>query len=92
MLNLDKSCAYIAGVSEDVKKEILECLNMGEGQFPFRYLRIPLHSKKLNSLECNLLVDKIVSKFKHWSSRFLSYDGKIELIRSVIGGITSFWA
>ena len=65
---------------------------MEEGDFPFRYLGVPLHSKKLNSRDCRPLVDKIIGRVKFWSSRLLSYAGRIQLVRSVIGGMKNFWA
>lgn len=65
---------------------------MGQGYFLFCYLRIPLYSTKLSLVECKTLVDKITMCVKHWANRHLSYAGKLELIKMLIGGITNFWA
>nr|QIA97952.1 hypothetical protein AP_R.00g000480-v1.0.a3 [Amaranthus palmeri] len=90
--NNSKSNVYISGVDDQCKMTILSYLQMEEGSFPFRYLGVPLHSKKLNSRDCRPLVDKIVGRIGYWSSKLLSYAGRIQLVRSVIRGIQNFWA
>lgn len=90
--NCGKSNVYLAGVDMGTKRLILIELNMIEGVLPFRYLGVPLHSKKLSFVDCRSLVEKITSKLGHWSTKFLSYGGRLELIRSVVAGISNFWA
>ena len=57
-----KSNVYVSGIDNQKKERILKYLHMEEGSFPFRYLGVPLHSKKLNSRDCRPLVDKIVGR------------------------------
>lgn len=45
--NASKSCLYFSGLCEDIKHEILGFTSMSEGFFPFRYLGVPLHARKL---------------------------------------------
>lgn len=65
---------------------------MAKGELPFRYLGISLHSKKLGSSYCGLLVDKMTTRIKGWVVRWLSYGGRLELIKSVLFGVRNFWA
>lgn len=58
---------------------------------PFRYLGIPLSSKKLNIKHYQVLIDKIVSRITHWSAFLLSYAGRVQLIKSVIFATVNFW-
>lgn len=51
---------YLTGVSGGLKNEILEVLGMVGGHFPFRYLRMPLHTKSLSHMECNVLIYRII--------------------------------
>ena len=90
--NTRKSNIFMAGVDQHHKDQIKQSLQMDEGILPFRYLGVPLHSKKLNARECRPLVDKIVGRINCWSSRLLSYAGRLQLVRSVIGGVKNFWA
>lgn len=60
---------------------------MESGESPFRYLRVSLHSKKPNALDCRNLVEKITAKIKTWSAKLLSYARRVELVGSVIRGL-----
>lgn len=85
--NCRKSNVYMAGVDGDTKAQILNELNMREGEIPFKYLGIPLHSRKLTFLECRGLINRMTSRFQVWSAMLLSYGGRVELVRSVLLGI-----
>ena len=90
--NPSKSNIFLSGVDHHLKDQLVQLLHMEEGVLPFRYLGVPLHSRKLNARDCRLLVDKIVGRINFWSSCLLSYAGRIQLVRSVIGGMKNFWA
>lgn len=87
-----KSCIYFGGVKEDVKHEILNVTGMKEGMLPFKYLGVPLSSQKLSVMQCKPLVQKILAKINCWATKFLSYAGRLQLIKSVIFGIQVFWS
>lgn len=89
--NTSKSCLYVVGIDDHILQEIRRDTGMNEGSFPFCYLGIPLHSRKLNSVDCKSLVDQIIGKIRQWSVCFLSYAGRLKLIKSVIAGMTNFW-
>lgn len=36
-------------------------------------------------------MDKITTKLTSWTSKFLSYDGRLQLLQTVIEGIHLFW-
>jgi len=61
------------------------------GDFPFRYLGVPLLSSRLNVCHYAPLLFKITGLIQGWSKKSLSYAGKFELIRAVIQGIVNFW-
>ncbi|XP_047270331.1 uncharacterized protein LOC107874342 [Capsicum annuum] len=90
--NLDKSPLYVAGVSQEVKSEILHLLGYAEGTLPFKYLGVPLATKKLNISQCLPLDEKITAKITYWSARMFSYVGKVHLIKAVLFGMQLYWA
>lgn len=47
-MNPSKVKAYFGNVTENVKQDILRVTSFVEGPLPFKYLRIPLTSKRLN--------------------------------------------
>lgn len=64
---------------------------MCEGELPFKYLGVPLSAQKLNVLQYQPLIQKILSKLDNWAAKLLSYAGRLQLIKSVIGGIQLYW-
>lgn len=90
-VNLQKLNVYFSSVEERVKEEILNITEFECGSIPFRYLGIPLSSKKPNTCDYSRLVDAIRTKISAWPRHTLSYAGKLELIRSVIQGIECYW-
>ncbi|XP_060183587.1 uncharacterized protein LOC132613540 [Lycium barbarum] len=62
--NTEKSSIYMSGVNDQLKQEILTHLGYCEGTLPFKYLGVPLSSKKLTMAECMPLVEKITDRVK----------------------------
>ena len=48
-------------------------------------------TKKLTSKDCEPLVDRILARIKSWSSKLLSYAGRLQLIQSVLFCVQYFW-
>lgn len=82
--NLSKSCSYFAGVSDPVKRAVLEQLNMNVGLLSCRYLGFPCFLANLAgwTLECKCSVDKISRKLNRWTTKLLYC--AMELIRSMM--------
>ncbi|XP_075074555.1 uncharacterized protein LOC142162138 [Nicotiana tabacum] len=90
--NADKSSMYIAGVPQHIKELLLDLTGFIEGYIPFKYLGVPLSATKLNIHQCLSLVERITEKINCWLARMLSYSGRIQLIKSVLFGIQTYWA
>lgn len=89
--NLDKSSIYFGGISEYDQGLILEVLPVVRDSLPFKYLGVPLTSKKLTVHQCKPLVDRVLAKVHSWEARMLSYAGRVQLIKSVLFGVQSYW-
>ncbi|XP_019248326.1 PREDICTED: uncharacterized protein LOC109227583 [Nicotiana attenuata] len=89
--NQGKSCIYFGGVPEHVQQQILASLGFSLGELPFRYLGVPLSAKRLSVNQCQPLLDIILAKVQSWTTRFLSYAGRLQMIISVLLSIQSFW-
>ena len=90
-ISTNKSSIYSAGVDQDVLSDIQQLTGFSLGCFPFRYLGVPLLSSRLNVWNYAPQLSHITSLIQGWSSKTLSYAGKVELIRAVIQGIANFW-
>lgn len=60
--NNDKSFLYITGVSKQTKQVIVNALGLNLGTLPYKYLGVPLVTKKLHINAYLLLIDKITTK------------------------------
>lgn len=90
VVNSSKCKVYFGGVDNDTKQKILSLSTFGEGSLPVRYLGVPLSSKKLNVSHYLPLIDKIMARVKHWTSKLLSIAGRIQLVRSTGAAIIQF--
>lgn len=87
-----KSNIYFGGVTEAVKQEILSVSGTREGQLPFKYLGVPLSSQMTSVMQCQPLVRNMMQKINCWATKFLSYAGRVQLIKSVLFGIQTYWS
>lgn len=79
--NLEKSS--VGGLCEAEKARMQEILGIPIGAFPIRYLGVPLTYKKLTIQQCKPLVERVTSKMRGWATKFLSYAGRLQLIKGV---------
>lgn len=90
-ISLEKSTIFTAGVSDDLKENILEDFPFDIGSLPVRYLGFPLLTKRMTIHDYNPLLEKIRGRISCWTSRYLSFVGRLQLINSVIQSLTNFW-
>lgn len=57
------------------------------GDFPIKYLGIPLHYEKLRREDIQSLVDKILKRIEGWRGKLLSYAARVVLIRTCLTSI-----
>lgn len=91
-ISIEKSTVYMAGVSDIERGRILRDFPFAEGTLPVKYLGLPLMTKAMRKNDYLPLVEKIRSRINTWQSRFLSYAGRLQLIKSVFLSIVNFWA
>ncbi|XP_060210853.1 uncharacterized protein LOC132637842 [Lycium barbarum] len=82
--NIDKSSIYFRGVNPELQQSILQCLGFTQGDLPFRYLGIPLSTKRLSILQCKPLIDKMLARIQSWTTKFLSYAGRAQLVIELV--------
>lgn len=90
--NFDNSALYCSGVSEELRIELEALLGMNRGELPFRYLGVPLATRKLPIRQCKPLLDRILARLQSWTVHILAYSGRLVLIKSIIEGMMAFWA
>ncbi|CAI8606239.1 unnamed protein product [Vicia faba] len=75
---------YYGGMKREDQLAICAETGFTQGSLPFKYFKVPLASRKITVHRCRPLIEKILKRIKHWTSRLLSYAGRMQLIRSII--------
>ncbi|XP_056685914.1 uncharacterized protein [Spinacia oleracea] len=78
-VNPSKSTIYYCGLNDATKATISSLSGFPTGSLPFRYLGVPISPWKLKGSECDIMIDKMVARIKVWSSRNLSFAGRVQL-------------
>lgn len=90
-LNIAKSSIFFGGVPKVAQLAILDNVGFSKGELHVKYLGIPLSTKRLPVAQCQPLLDRILGKITSWTSKFLSYAGRLRLIKSILFSIQTFW-
>lgn len=70
----------------------MNIVGIKEGVLPVKYLGVPLTSKKLHLHQWQPLIDKITARMSVWTARFLSYAGRLQLIKSIVFSMQTYWS
>ena len=90
--NIQKSSVYCHGMTESDVTRVIAASGFTRSALPFRYLGVPICSKKITAAQCEMLVDKMTARIKVWSSRNLSYTARMQLINAVLLSIHMYWS
>ncbi|XP_062075075.1 uncharacterized protein LOC133779092 [Humulus lupulus] len=90
-ININKSQVFFGGVAPREKEEIIRELGLAEGEFPLKYLGVPLRPTKWKVEDCGIIIKKIKMRLHSWGSRHLSFAGKVQLIHSILLGLRNYW-
>lgn len=90
-VNMDKISLYIVGVSNMINCQMINDLHVKQGELPFKYLGVPFSTRKLSAHQCLPMVEKMIDSVKCWSSKFLSYSGRLKHIKIVLLAMQTYW-
>ncbi|XP_074277549.1 uncharacterized protein LOC141601180 [Silene latifolia] len=91
-LNKEKTDIYFNGVFDQIISNIRQISGFRRGALSFKYLGVPISSKRLTKNERAKLTDKIVARIRAWGTRRLSYAGCLVLVNAVLTSLHSYWA
>lgn len=60
------------------------------GSLPFKYLGVPISVRRIKARDCELLVDKMITRVRVWSTGNLSFAGSAQLVNAVLMSIHSY--
>jgi len=90
--NKNKSEIFLSGGPPSLRNYISLAFGFQEGKLPVRYLGVPIISSRLGKADYITLIDRITARAQSWAHRFLSFAGRLQLIRLVLHSIQTFWS
>ncbi|WZZ42924.1 hypothetical protein YC2023_039183 [Brassica napus] len=90
-INIAKSTVLAAGRGKQLLETEAAAVGLSVSTLPIKYLGLPLTSKIMSKTDYEPLVSKIRNRLLSWTSKALSYAGRLQLIKSVIASMTNFW-
>ena len=60
------------------------------GQYPFRYLGILMHFRKLSNSDWHLIVERFEKRLSSWEGKHLSVGGRLVLINSILTSLAMY--
>jgi hypothetical protein len=87
-INSHKSEVFCYGAAKEFEVSYLNIFGCNAGEYPFRYLGIPLHYRQLLNSEWHKVEERFKKKLFCW--KVLSYGGRLVLLNSVISSLPIF--
>ncbi|XP_030478094.1 uncharacterized protein LOC115695144 [Cannabis sativa] len=82
----------VSNMEQSVVERLLKLSGFSRQNLPFTYLGIPINVRRISGKECEILIEKMTTRIRSWSSRNLSFAGRIVLINSVLMAIQAYWS
>ena len=89
-INFHKSEIFCFGKAKDHTVFYSQLFGCGVGKFPFRYLGLPIHTRKLSNKDWQTIENRIEKKLSGWKGKLLSVGGRLVLINSVLFSLPMF--
>jgi len=89
-INFHKSEIFCYGKAKEFEDEYIELFGCNTGEYPFRYLGIPMHHRKLQNIDWRRIEERFKKKLSCWKAKHLSYGGRLILINSVLNSLPMF--
>jgi hypothetical protein len=89
-INFHKSELFCFGLSSEEENKYSELFGCSLGRYPFKYLGIPMHYKKLLNADWKVVEHRFEKKLSSWKGKHLSVGGRLVLIESVLSSLAMF--
>ena len=89
-INFHKSELFCNGSAKDNQNEYAQIFGCNVGSFPFTYLGIPMHHRKLMNKDWKHVEERFQKRLSCWRGKMLSVGGRLVLINSVLSSLPMF--
>jgi len=89
-INFHKSEIFCFGKAKDHEEFYSRLFGCVIGKYPFRYLGLPMNTRKLNNKDWKVIEERIEKRLSGWKGKMLSVGGRMVLINSVLSSLPMF--
>jgi hypothetical protein len=89
-INFHKSELFCFGEAQVQAHLYAELFGCNQGQFPIRYLGIPIHFRRLTNAEWKIVEERLQLQLSSWKGKLLSIGGRLVLINSVLSNMVLY--
>ena len=89
-INYHKSELFCFGQATEEEHQYHQLFGCKKGDFPFKYLGIPMHVRKLSNNDWKVVEAKFEKKLSCWEGKLMSVGGRLVLINSVLTSLAMF--
>jgi hypothetical protein len=89
-INFHKSEIFCYGAAKEMEEFYTSLFGCNIGEYPFRYLGIPMHHRQLLNSKCKKVEERFEQKLSCWKAKYLSYGGELVLLNSVLSSLPMF--
>ena len=89
-INFHKSEIFCFGEVQQCEAQYSQLFGCQSGNYPFKYLGIPMHHRKLSNGDWNIIEKRFEKKLSSWKGKHLSVGGRLVLINSVLTSLVMF--
>jgi hypothetical protein len=89
-INYQKGEVFCFGHAKDHELQYEQLFGCRKGTYPFRYLGIPVHFRKLYNSDWKIIEERIEKKLSCWKGKYLSVGGRLVLITPVLTSLSMF--
>lgn len=90
-VNMNKSELVTTITSQETGTELALAMGCKLGEFPMKYLGLPLSNKKLNKTAYLPLIQKFSNRLEGWAARNLSIAGRLILLNAVLSALPTYY-
>jgi len=89
-INFHKSEIFCFGKAKDHEEFYSQLFGCAIGKYPFRYLGLPMHFRKLYNKDWKSIEERIEKRLSGWKGKLLTVGGRLVLINSVLSSLPMF--
>jgi hypothetical protein len=89
-INYHKSEIFYFGQAEEEEDSYVRLFGCKKGNYPFKYMGIPMHFRKLSNNVWKFIESKIEKKLSSWKGKLMSVGGRLVLINYVLTSVVMF--